>query len=139
MTAARHSYRSEREIAVIPERRKVPRSDRVGSEIRKILAEFLLSGVFEASAASVVVITDVKVSPNLQHAKVFVNSVLPQVSAEECLKFLEDHKYKMRAHLGVSMRLRYTPDLRFIIDDSEEKAERIEEILRNIEEAKPKE
>lgn len=119
----------------IPEKNKVSRTDRVGSEVRKVLGEFLLSGAFGASAAmaSMVIITDVKMSPDLRYAKIFVNSVSPQILPEEYLEFLENQKHKMRAHLGFSMRLRYTPDLRFIVDDSEEKAERIEEILRNLE------
>lgn len=127
------SLRKSSAAAFAPERKKVPRSDRVGSEVRKILAEFLIRGFFGNPVAPMVVITDIKMSPDLQHAKVFFNSASPQVPAQECLEFLEENKYKLRAHLGASLRLRYTPDLRFIVDDSEEKAERIEEILRGIE------
>lgn len=114
------------------EKKRVSRSDRVGGEVRRILAEFLLSGGFRTPVSSMVVITDVEVSPDLQHAKVFMNSVSPQISVQECLEFLEENKCKLRAHLGSSLRLRYTPDLRFIVDDSEERAEKIEKVLQSL-------
>ena len=125
---------------MIPEsaikRKETPRRVRVASEVKKVLSEFLLRGAVSdserPSMATMIAITGVEMSADLQHAKVFFSSISPQTSSEECAEFLEKHKYKLRAHIGASIRLKHTPELRFLIDDSSEKAEKIENILKKI-------
>lgn len=117
-------------------RKETPRRVRVASEVKKVLSEFLLhdtiSDLERPSMATMIAITEVEMSPDLQHAKVFISSISPKISSEECAKFLESNKYKLRAQIGVSIRLKHTPDLRFLIDDSSERGEKIENILKKI-------
>lgn len=117
-------------------KRETPRKIRVANEVKKVLSEFLLRGTFSGEQhshiASMISVTDVIMSADLQHAKVFVASISPKISFEECLEFLETHKYKLRAHVGESIRLRYTPDLRFLPDNSFEEGEKIENLLKKI-------
>jgi ribosome-binding factor A len=116
--------------------KETPRRIRVASEVKKVISEFLLRGAVSdparSSIATMIAITGVDMSPDLQHAKVFFSSISPQISSEECSEFLENHKYKLRAHVGASIRLKHTPELRFLIDDSSEKAEKIENLLKKI-------
>lgn len=118
------------------QRRETPRRIRVASEVKKVISEFLLRGAVsdpeKASIVTMIAITGVDMSPDLQHAKVFFSSISPKISSEECAEFLEKHKYKLRAHIGASIRLKHTPELRFFIDDSSEKAEKIENLLKKI-------
>jgi ribosome-binding factor A len=68
----------------------------------------------------------------LQHAKIFLVSMSPSFDNSCCIKFLEKHKYKFRNHLGACMRMRYVPDLHFFIDDSFDRVEKIEKLLKSI-------
>ncbi len=112
------------------------RAARAATEIKKILSEFLIvrSGVVSKGQidSAMISITDVELSPCLQHAKVFVVSLDQNVSNQECVEFLERYKPKLRKHLGDSIRMRYIPDLRFFADDSFERAERIERIFSDL-------
>lgn len=117
-------------------RKETPRRIRVASEVKKVISEFLLRGAVSdparSSITTMIAITGVDMSPDLQHAKVFFSSISPKISSEECAEFLENYKYKLRAHVGASIRLKHTPELRFLIDDSSEKAEKIENLLKKI-------
>ncbi|MBR1735260.1 MAG: 30S ribosome-binding factor RbfA [Alphaproteobacteria bacterium] len=119
------------------QKKEAPRRIRVASEVKRILSEFIICGTMKSddtygSMASMIAITDVEMSPDLQHAKVFVSSILPSISSEQCLNFLETNKYKLRNHIGALMRLKRIPDLHFFIDNSYEQGEKIEHILKKL-------
>ena len=75
--------------------KETPRRIRVASEVKKVISEFLLRGAVSdparSSIATMIAITGVDMSPDLQHAKVFFSSISPQISSEECSEFLENH------------------------------------------------
>lgn len=112
------------------------RMTRAASEIRKILSEFLLVRKIVDTETNVdpamISITDVVLSSDFQHAKVFIVSISQDISNEKCIKFLEKHKSKLRKYLGDSVRMRYIPDLRFFEDNSFETADRIEKIISGL-------
>lgn len=112
------------------------RMTRAASEIRKILSEFLLVRKIVDTETDVdsamISITDVVLSSDFQHAKVFIVSISQDVSNEKCIEFLEKHKSKLRKYLGDSVRMRYIPDLRFFEDNSFETADRIEKIISGL-------
>lgn len=94
-------------------------------EISDILHKHLVSFRGE------VVVTEVKVSPNLREAKVFI-SVLKKMNKELVLKEIENLKPKIQRDLGDKITFKYTPKLQFQIDDSFEKMEEIEKIFKEI-------
>ena len=75
---------------MIPEsaikRKETPRRVRVASEVKKVLSEFLLRGAVSdserPSMATMIAITGVEMSADLQHAKVFFSSISPNISLE---------------------------------------------------------
>lgn len=123
-------------IPAIAGKKKIPRQLRVANEVKRVLSEFLLQNEDVSSAnwsiASMIVITDVEVSSDLQYAKVFLSTISPKISQKECLDFMEAYKYKLRAYIGALIRLKFTPDLHFFIDNSAEQAEKIENILKKV-------
>lgn len=110
------------------------RQQRVATEIRKVLSEFLLrnSIVDKECNMSLISVTDVTISPCLQHAKIFVIPISNEISNDQCLTCLEKHKSKFKAHIGNSIRMKYVPDLCFFIDNSFEYAEKIDALLKTI-------
>lgn len=76
-----------------------------------------------------VVVTDVRTSGDLSYATVYVRSA-PPTSAEEAIEGLDHAGGFIRRELGRTLHIRKVPEFRFEVDDTLERAERIEELLR---------
>jgi ribosome-binding factor A len=76
-----------------------------------------------------VTVTEVRTSPDLSHATVFLRSDAP-VAVEEAIEGLESAAGYLRRELGRIMHIRKIPEFRFIADHGLERAGRIEELLR---------
>ncbi|MCR4555365.1 MAG: 30S ribosome-binding factor RbfA [Alphaproteobacteria bacterium] len=108
------------------------RSDKVASEIKKVVSEYLIRGGLESSEGVnplMIVVTDVVVSSCLRHAKIFVSSISDDLSNDLCTDYLESHSFQIRKTVGSSIKLKFVPEIRFLADTSREKAKRIEDIL----------
>lgn len=83
-----------------------------------------------------VTITGVKVTDDLQHAKVYFTvygSEQERISTEELLKRMTSF---VRYHVGQRIRLRYTPEIVFQYDETIERAARIDELINKIHQEK---
>jgi ribosome-binding factor A len=106
------------------------RLKRVEEQVAKTLAELLLTETKDERlrAASV---TSVHVSKDLRHATVSVSCLdAREGAAEEMLGAIERARGWLRRELGSRVRLKFTPDLRFVLDDSASHAAHIQELLR---------
>lgn len=107
------------------------RPDRVGEQIRQELAVILAREVHDPGIGFVT-LTRVKVSPDLQVARVYYTLIgTPQVKAE-AERALERATPFVRRQLGGRMRLRRVPELRFEFDRSVEHQDRIERIIQDL-------
>lgn len=79
-----------------------------------------------------VTITEVDVSPDLKHAVVYVTSLT--IKIDDVLKALRKAKGFLKNHVSTHLKLKYLPDLEFKEDESFERAERIENIIKKIHE-----
>jgi ribosome-binding factor A len=77
-------------------------------------------------------VTRVNTSPDLRYAQVYI-SVLDKTQEKDVLKGLKSAAGFLRRELGASLRLRYTPELQFVADDSIEHGAHILELLRDVE------
>ena len=82
---------------------------------------------------SFITIVDVRVSPDLSVAKVYISMMLAP-DKKAVLEKLDLHKKEIRKALGDRIRnqARIIPELAFFIDEVEEKAQRMDEILKNL-------
>jgi ribosome-binding factor A len=104
------------------------RSDRVSAQLRRELGTLVHEAVREHGLPSVSV-SDVEVTRDLAHAKVFVTALQPERSAE-AMKGLKELTKPLRYELGKAMKLRHVPELHFHYDDSVDRGERIDQLLR---------
>lgn len=79
-----------------------------------------------------VTITDVEISPDLRHAKVFVSVMGEEEQRKMSLKALRNAAGFVRSELGKRVRMRVTPEVDFRIDESIEHGVRMFEILQQI-------
>src|SRR5262245_48806144 len=108
------------------------RPDRVGEEIRHELSELLTRGAVHDPGVGFITLTRVKVSPDLQLARVFYTSMGDDAERRETSKALARATPFFRRHLGGRLRLRRVPELEFRFDESIANQDRIEQILRDL-------
>lgn len=106
------------------------RRQRVAHDLRARLAEILSQRVSDPRLAGTVV-SAVETSPDLSVARVFVRGF---ADADAALAALERAAPFIRRLLADGLRLRRVPELDFRVDDSLERAERVDAILRELEE-----
>ena len=104
------------------------RSDRVSAELRREIALLVHAAVREHALPSVSV-SDVEVTRDLDMATIYVTALIGDQS-REAVKGLNELAKEFRHVLSQSMKLRRVPELRFRYDDSVDKGERIESLLR---------
>ena len=112
---------------------------RVVEKVRHIIAETLARGHFNNPALanpSAITVTEVRVSPDLKHASAYVIA-LGGGDMEVILPALNDEAYGFQKEIARKAKLRFTPKLRFVGDDSFDEAKRIEEVLRDLKNSPP--
>ena len=104
---------------------------KVGRESQKDLAEIIRSKGMAAFGGAMVTVSEVRVSPDLSVAKVYV-SIFPSEKQESVMDTLQQNLKSYRGELGrqVGRQLRIVPDLVFYLDTSLDYAEHIEELLK---------
>src|SRR6187431_1191814 len=119
-----------------PEGRSV-RLLRVGEQVRHALSEVLMRGdVHDDTLAShLVSITEVRMSPDLRHATVFVKPLLGK-DEEEVLKALRTNTAYLQREVAKHIKMKFAAKLKFLGDDSFEEGSHIDAILRKPEVAR---
>ena len=114
-----------------PEGRSV-RLLRVGEQVRHILSEILMRGDVhdDVLASHLVSVTEVRMSPDLKHATVFVK---PLLGADEAkvLKALRTNTAYFQSEVAKRVNLKYAAKLKFLADESFDEGARIDALLRN--------
>ncbi|QGW64719.1 30S ribosome-binding factor RbfA [Lysobacter soli] len=105
------------------------RTDRVSAQLRRELGTLVHEAVREHGLPSVSV-SDVEVTRDLAHAKVFVTA-LQQERSREAVKALKELAPQIRYQLGRAVKMRHVPELHFHYDDSVDRGERIGNLLRD--------
>lgn len=80
-----------------------------------------------------VTITNVRVSPDLKTAKIYL-SVFEREKRELVLSKIEDRKGYIRSELAHRIKIKFTPELKFFIDDTLDYVEKIEGLIKKIHE-----
>ena len=106
------------------------RTDRVSAQLRRELGTLVHEAVREHGLPSVSV-SDVEITRDMAHAKVFVTA-LQSERAKEAMKGLKELTPEIRHELSRSVKMRHTPELHFHYDDSVDRGERIDNLLRDL-------
>ena len=107
------------------------RIGRINEEIQRELSA-PIPAVKDPRVSGMISVTAVETTPDLRYAKAYI-SVLDKENGERVLKGLRSASGWLRRELGSALRLRYTPELVFQLDDSIDKGAHILELLRSVE------
>ena len=105
---------------------------RVGEQVRHILSEILQRGDVhdDVLASHVVSITEVRMSPDLRHATVFVKPLLGR-DEEAVLKALRTNTAYLQREVAHRVRMKYAARLKFLADESFDEGSHIDRLLRD--------
>ena len=108
------------------------RQRRVSEEIRHVLGRMLLEDnlFIEGLKPAYVMITDVKIAPDMSYATILVRAI-PPVDTDEQVALLNENKGKFRYRIGKNVRLRIVPDIIFRSDVRFEETQAMDNLLNN--------
>jgi ribosome-binding factor A len=110
---------------------------RVGEQVRHILSEILARGDVhdDVLTTHTVSVTEVRMSPDLKHATVFIKSLLGQ-NEEAVLKALRTNTAYLQREVAKRVQLKFAARLKFLADESFDEGSHIEAVLRRPEVAR---
>ena len=114
----------------MPQKKSFHRTDRVSAQLRRELGTLVHDAVRNHGLPSVSV-SDVEVTRDMEHAKIFVTALQPERS-KEAMKALKALVPEIRYQLAQSVKMRHVPELHFHYDESFDRGERIDNLLRDL-------
>lgn len=108
------------------------RTLRVGEQVRHILSDILQRGDVhdETLASHLVSVTEVRMSPDLRHATVFVKPLLGR-DEEAVLKALRTNTAYLQREVAQRVKMKYAARLKFLADESFDEGSHIDALLRD--------
>src|SRR3990172_7538286 len=106
------------------------RTDQINDLLRAELSDLLREEVNDPRVHGLVTITRVDVSPDLRQARAYVSVLGSDDDRRSTIDALESARPFLRRELGTRVKLRYTPNLRFVSDTSMEEAQEMTDLLR---------
>src|SRR5690606_15860806 len=106
------------------------RVERVREELKKEASDIIRK--LKDPRIGFVTVTDVEVSGDLRHVKIFVSVYGDETEKSATMEALERASGFVRTEVGRRIRLRHTPEIRFVFDASMERGARIFQLLREV-------
>ena len=105
---------------------------RVGEQVRHVLSDILMRGDVhdDTLAKHLVSVTEVRMSPDLRHATVFIKPLLGR-DEEVVLKALRTHTAFFQREVAKRIKLKYAAKIKFIADESFDEGSHIDKLLRD--------
>jgi len=107
------------------------RSQRVAEQIRRELAELIRLEVKDPRVGFIT-LTDVEITPDYAHAKVYFSSMTGEQGVDDILAGLRRASGFLRRELGRRIRIHTTPELHFHYDKSVEQGSRLSQLIDEV-------
>lgn len=108
------------------------RNERVRKTLMKEISDIIQKELRDSRIHGIISITDIEISHDNSYAKVYYSVFAPDNEKEQTIKAITDNTSKIRYEVGKRIRLRVTPELRFIPDDSLERGSNITNLINKI-------
>jgi ribosome-binding factor A len=113
------------------------RHERVGEEIAHEINAMLAGELRDPRLEGMVVVSEVRVQPDMKHARVFVHVPGSNKEQSDAVKALEHAAGYIRSEIIERLQLRRLPELHFALDLSQEHVQRVEQLLKEVKKDKP--
>ena len=105
------------------------RTDRLGEQIKRAIGELILHGLKDSRIQRLTSITKLDLSNDHQHAKIFISVYGTEDEQQETLKGLQSATGFIKSEIAKRIRMKFTPNLYFILDDSIKKGMEVLDLL----------
>ena len=112
------------------------RLQRVRELLKRELGEIIRREI-PVGAAGLITVNDVRISADLHAATVYIGILGNEEQKKKALTELEHHRKRIQGLVGKAVILKYTPQLRFLLDESIEQGNRVLKIIEEIEHTAP--
>jgi len=107
------------------------RTEKVASLIKEEIG-LLFTRDFNNSSYGFLTVTDVRVTTDIRIAKVYVSVLGSSEVKARSMKMLEEQRPAIRQVMGAHVRLKFVPEIHFYLDETMDRVERIETLLKQI-------
>ena len=104
--------------------------ERLQKDIKVAMSKIVMNDLRNENYDNMISVTDVKITPDLRFAKIFV-SIYGNKKFETLEKLNKSNKY-IRGLLSKNVKMRNTPNLEFVIDDSMEYGEKMDRLINSL-------
>ena len=108
------------------------RSERTSKLIQREISALLEREVNDPRLITLISVTEVSLSPDLRHAKVFVSTLGNEINKEDMLAGFNKASGFLRRELASHLKLKYAPQLSFHYDDSIERGARLLDLIGRV-------
>jgi len=108
------------------------RTQRVAEEMKKEISNIIINEIKDPRISGLITITSVDISDDLRHAKVFVSIYGEKEKKMKTIEGLKNATGFIRREVGNRIRLRYTPEIVFKLDESIEHGVNIAKLLKEV-------
>lgn len=105
---------------------------RVAEQIKKDVSQIIGAQIKDPRIAGITSVTEVQLTRDLRYASVYVSIYGSDVEKEETLQTLMRASGFIRSEVGRRIRLRYTPEINFFLDNSIEYGTRIDSVIKSL-------
>jgi len=105
---------------------------RVAEQIKKDVSQIIGAQIKDPRIAGITSVTEVQLTRDLRYASVYVSIYGSDVEKEETLQTLIRASGFIRSEVGRRIRLRYTPEINFFLDNSIEYGARIDSVIKSL-------
>ncbi len=109
------------------------RTERINSLLKEIISEVIRKEVKNPHLPRLVTITHVDITTDLHYAKVYVSVIGDEKVKEEALLALQSAAGFIGVQASKEVRMRYFPELTFVLDNTVDKQMRIDALIQEIE------
>ena len=108
------------------------RNEKIRKTLMKEISDIIQKKLNDSRIGGVVSITDLEVAHDNSYAKVYYSVFAPDDVKEKTIDAIEEDAPKIRYEVGRRIRLRLTPELKFILDNSIERGAKVTELINKI-------
>ena len=112
------------------------RLERVRELLKREIGE-IIRRELPVNEAGLISVNDVEVAANLKNATVFIGILGGKAQKEKGMELLEKKRVRIQGMIARGVVLKYTPRLRFVLDESVERGNRVLKIIEELEKLEP--
>lgn len=108
------------------------RVQRIGEELRRVISDIIRSKIKDPRIPEIISVTNVIVTNDLSFAKIFVEIMGTKEEQEEALEGLNSAKGFIKKEISTEVKLRQMPELIFILDETLDINQKMEELIEEV-------